>query len=106
MHVSYSDESAFHAANPLRRTSDEVDLGATWRAEGSDTAWRLAWLRETGEVYLCRASSLPGAADEVTVLAIVTDEHALDVAVAGWRDHQGDENSLGWLTSRLSPVAA
>ena len=44
MTVSYTHQNVFHAADPRRRTSDEVGLGATWRATGSDDAWRLAWL--------------------------------------------------------------
>jgi hypothetical protein len=104
--VSYADENVFQAADPRRRTSDEVDLGATWRATGSDDAWRLAWLRETGELYLCLAGGYPGPSSHVRVLAVIATEVALDRLLDGWRDHRTDEDSLGWLRSRISPVAA
>ena len=102
MTVSYADERAFHAADPRRRTSDEVDLGATWRAAGSEDAWRLAWLRETGELYLCRAGGYPGPSEHVRVLAQVQDENALDALLAGWRDYRTDENGLAWLKDRMA----
>lgn len=106
MYVSYSDESEFQRADPRRKTSDEVDLGATWREPGSEDAWRLAWLRDTGELFLCRAAGYPAPAADVRVLAVVADEKRLDALLAGWRDHRTDEDSLGWLTGRLTLVAA
>ena len=106
MTVSYADESVFQAADPRRRTSDEVDLGATWRAAGSDRAWRLAWIRDTGELYLCQAGGYPGPSADVRVLAVVPDEAALDVLLDGWREHRTDEDGLAWLRDRLTPVAA
>jgi hypothetical protein len=104
--VSYSDELVFHSADPRRRTSDEVDLGATWRSAGSDDAWRLAWLRDTGELYLCQAGGWPGPSSHVRVLAVVSDEAALDALLDGWREHRTDEDGLAWLRGRLTPVAA
>ena len=106
MTVSYSDEHVFHTADPRRRTSDEVDLGATWRSPGSEDAWRLTWLRDTGELYLCLAGGYPGPSSQVRVLAVVGDERALDDLVEGWREHRTDEDGLGWLRARLAPVAA
>lgn len=102
----YDDELAFHAADPRRRSSDEVDLGATWREAGSDEVWRLAWLRDTGELYRCQTTGYPGPCNDVTVLAVLPDERALDRLMDGWRDHRHDEDGLGWLRSRLTPVAA
>ena len=106
MTVAYADESVFHTADPRRRTSDEVDLGATWRATGSDEVWRLAWLRETGELYLCQTAGFPGPAEHVRVLAVVESETDLDALLDGWREHRADEDGLGWLRSRLTRAAA
>jgi hypothetical protein len=106
MTVSYADENVFQSADPRRRTSDEVDLGATWRAAGSDTAWRLAWLRETGELYLCAAGGYPGPSEHVRVIAVIPTEAQLDSMLDGWRDHRGDEDGLAWISSRLVSVAA
>ncbi|MCW2600589.1 MAG: hypothetical protein JWM02_2418 [Frankiales bacterium] len=102
----YVDELAFHRADPRRRTSDEIDLGATWRAAGSDDAWRLAWLRDTGELYLCLAGGYPAPSSQVTVLAVIPSERTLDQLLVGWRQHSTDEDSLAWLRSRLPRVAA
>lgn len=106
MTVSYADENVFQTADPRRRTSDEVDLGATWRSAGSDDAWRLAWLRDTGELYLCQAGGYPGPSQHVRVLAVIPTEPELDALLDGWRDHRTDEDGLAWLRQRVIPVAA
>lgn len=106
MTVAYEDEHVFHTADPRRRTSAEVDLGATWRAAGSEDAWRLAWICETGELYLCQAGGYPGPSSQVRVLAVLPHESALDDLLEGWREHRTDEDSLDWLRRRLSLAAA
>ena len=52
---TWSDELEFHNDDVRRRTSADVDLGATWRWAGSSDAWRLSWIEQTGELYLCHA---------------------------------------------------
>jgi hypothetical protein len=104
--LSYADENAFHSADPRRRTSDEVDLGATWRSAGSEDAWRLAWLRDTGELYLCAAGGYPGPSSDVQVLAVIPTEDALDARLEGWRHYRTDEDGLAWLHSRVLSEAA
>ena len=106
MTVSYVDETAFQTADPRRRTSDEVDFGATWRVAGSDDAWRLAWLRETGELYVCSAGGYPGPSQQVRVLAVIPAEHDLDLVLDGWREHRAAEDGLTWLAGRVTPPAA
>ena len=103
---TWADEAAFHAADPRRRLSFEVDLGATWRQEGSNDAWRLAWLRDTGELYVCRADGYDGSCTDVAVLAVVPREQDLDVIVAGWRERRFDPDGLSWVVRRTAPVAA
>ena len=104
---SWSDESAFLSEDVRRRRSDEVDLGGTWREPGCNDTWRLAWLRDTGELYLCRNDSLVGAATDVSVLAVVPDEGALDALLDGWRAARWSEDGLTWLAHRLAvPLAA
>ena len=106
MTVSYADEHVFQTADPRRRTSDEVDLGATWRSAGSGDAWRLAWLRETGELYLCHSGGYPGPSEHVRVLGVIATEAELDRRLEGWREHRTSEDGLAWLRARLTPVAA
>lgn len=102
---TWPDEAAFHAVDPRRRTSPELDLGATWRQDGSNDAWRLAWVRETGELYVCRADGYDGSCSDVSVLAVVPDERQLDHLLDGWRDARIDPDGLGWLGLRLDTAA-
>lgn len=102
--ATWADEVAFWAADPRRRESDEVDLGATWRRPGSVDAWKLSWLPGTGELYLSRLVGHPASSADVTVLATVGSEQELDALLEGWRDHRADEDGLTWLASRLTPA--
>ena len=104
--ATWPDEDAFLAQDVRRRRSDEVDLGATWRAAGSNDTWRLAWLRETGELYLCRSDSLVGLSSDLSVLALVERESVLDQLLDGWRDARWDDDGLGWLAGRLPVTRA
>lgn len=102
---TWPDESAF-LEDVRRRRSDEVDLGATWRATGSNDTWRLAWLRATGELYTCRNDSLTGNCSSVSVLAVLPDEPALDAVLEGWRAARHTEDGLAWLGQVLGPRVA
>jgi hypothetical protein len=103
---SWTDEVAFAAADARRRTSSEVDFGATWRLAGSNDAWRLAWIRDTGELYICRADGYDGSCTDVMVLAVLDDEADVDALIDGWRELRTDPDGLGWLDARLNLVAA
>ena len=98
---TWADELEFTAADPRRRTSPELDLGATWRAAGSNDAWRVSWLRDTGELYVCRADGWDGSCTDVAVLAVVPRESDLDALLDGWREQRVDPDGLGWLDARL-----
>jgi hypothetical protein len=103
---SWPDEFAFVAEDARRRTSDQIDLGATWREAGSNDAWRLAWLRDTGELYLCRADGHDGSCSDVQLLAVVGREAELDALLEGWRERRTDPDGLSWLLRRTYPLAA
>lgn len=103
---TWADEAAFQAADPRRRVSGELDLGATWRRAGSNDAWRLGWVRDTGELYVCRADGYDGSCSDVVVLAVVPDEHDVDAMVEGWRERRTDPDGLGWLAGRVAPLSA
>ena len=107
MHVlsQWEDELAFHAADPRRRTSDVVDLGATWRWDGSNDAHRVAWVRLTGELYVCRADGYDGSCTDVQVLAMLPTEAHVDAVLDGWRDLRFDPDGLSWVIGRVSPLA-
>jgi hypothetical protein len=103
---TWADEQEFEAADPRRRTSAEVDFGATWRWAESNDAWRLAWIRDTGELYLCRADGYDGSCTDVSVLAVVHRETDVDALLEGWRDRRVDPDGLAWLAERVSRSAA
>jgi hypothetical protein len=103
---TWPDEHAFLAEDVRRQRSDEVDLGATWRADGSNDTWRLAWLRDTGELYVCRNDSLVGGGTSVHLLAVLADEHAVDALLPDWRVARDGEDGLGWLEARVGQPAA
>jgi hypothetical protein len=102
---TWADEHAFATADPRRRTSSEVDFGATWRVAGSNDAWRLAWLRDTGELYLCRADGYDGSCTDVSVLAVLAREADVDALLDGWRDERFDPDGLSWLDARVSMLS-
>ncbi len=97
----WTDEVAFQDEDPRRRRSAELDLGATWRWGGSNDAWRLGWVRETGELYLCRADGYDGSCSDVSVLAVLARESDVDALLAGWQDHRTDPDGLSWVCGVL-----
>jgi hypothetical protein len=102
---TWADELEFTSADRRRRTSPEVDLGATWRAAGSNDAWRVTWLRDTGELYVCRADGYDGSCTDVAVVAVVPREDELDALLDGWRERRDDPDGLAWLDARLQRSA-
>lgn len=103
---TWPDEFAFIAEDPRRGRSDQIDLGATWRWAGSNDAWRLAWVRDTGELYLCRADGYDGTCSDVSLLAVPAREADLDALLEGWQDHRTDPDGLSWVVARVVPQSA
>jgi hypothetical protein len=106
MHETWPDELAFQTADPRRRQSAEIDFGATWRYDGASDAHRLAWLRDTGELYTCKADGYDGSCTDVALLAVVSDEGMLDTLMFGWQDARHAPDGLDWLIGRLDLVQA
>lgn len=104
MPETWPDEQAFHEADPRRRQSAEVDFGATWRFDGAGDAYRVAWLRDTGELYTCKADGYDGSCSDVVLLGVVPEEHRLDTLMLGWREARHAPDGLDWLQERLAPV--
>jgi hypothetical protein len=100
------DESTFHAEDPRRRVSAEVEFGATWREQGSNDAWRLSWLRDTGELYRCRTDGYDGSCTDVFLLAVVAREVDVDAMLEGWQDYRTDPDGLAWLGGRVQLLTA
>ena len=104
--MTWPDEFAFVAEDPRRARSDQLDLGATWRWDGSNDAWRLAWVRDTGELYLCRADGHDGTCTDVHLLAVVPREQDVDAMLDGWQERRTDPDGLSWVLRRAAPLAA
>ena len=102
---TWPDEVAFVADDPRRGRSDQLDLGATWRWADSNDAWRLSWVRDTGELYLCRADGYDGSCTDVHLLAVLPRESDVDTVLEGWQDHRTDPDGLSWVVRRAAPLA-
>ena len=97
------DEASFYAADPRRRTSEEADFGALWRhadADGDDL-WRLAYVCDTGELYLARVDPYPGPDTELRLLGSVASVEEVDRLLTGWQQHCGKAGSIDWLLERV-----
>jgi len=103
--TTWADEVAFVAEDERRGRSDQLDLGATWREAGSNDAWRLAWVRDTGELYLCRADGYDGTCTDVSVVAVLPREADVDELLEGWRDLRTEPDGLSWVLRRTAPLA-
>jgi len=103
--TTWPDEDAFVAADERRGRSDQLDLGATWRWAGSNDAWRLAWVRDTGELFLCRADGHDGSCTDVSVLAVLPRERDVDTLLDGWRDARTEPDGLSWVLRRTARLA-
>ena len=103
--TTWPDEPSFVEDDQRRGRSDVLDLGATWRWDGSNDAWRLAWVRDTGELFLCRADGHDGSCTDVSVLAVLPQERDVDAVLAGWRDHRTEPDGLSWVLRRTAVLA-
>jgi hypothetical protein len=98
-----TDEASFYAADPRRRTSEEAEFGALWRHAdaGGDELWRLAYVCDTGEVYLARVDPYPGPTTELRLLGVFATEAEVERRLTGWQEQCGRAGSLDWLLSRV-----
>ena len=100
--VTFLSLGAFYAADPVRRSSRERDLGLWWRTAGRGPTYRAAWVRETGEVYLVQHGLTGPGSGHVEVLAHIDDGEHLEAVLDGWRNQVGEPGSLAWLLGRLA----
>jgi len=99
-----ADEGSFYAADPRRRTSEEAEYGALWRAEdaGGDDLWRLVLICDTGELVLMRVDPYSGPDTELRLLRVVGSPSEADALLEGWAEECGRPGSLSWLEERLA----
>ncbi len=96
----YDSLASFYNADERRIRSRELDVGLWWREAIDGPLHRAAWVSETGELYLVRLGPATDGGGRVEVLASVADGELLERALAGWRQHCGQPQSLTWLRAR------
>jgi hypothetical protein len=109
----------FYAADPERRSSDEVPLGDGWSSVGDPSStFTLFWIRDTGELCLMQAPSMspkspgslgpygsgiasvrePRASDlQVRVIARIASEDRLREVLEGHEEAEQLSDGVEWL---------
>jgi nucleotide-binding universal stress UspA family protein len=99
---TFQSLAAFYTADSRRRRSGERDFGLDWRDQPDGPAWRAAWVRDTGEVYVMRGGTMSAGGGRVELLAAGVGEERLDALLDGWPQVCGRPGSLAWLEHRLA----
>ena len=102
---SFESLAVFYAADPRRQGSKEDDVGLWWR-DDRGRSYRAAWVRDTGELYVCEHLRPGSFGGRVHVLARRFERGELEAALGGWRDVCRRPNSLAWLVDRAGQPAA
>ena len=80
----------------------EADYGVHWRQHPWPGAWRVSYVRDTGEVYALHQDQGP-----LLVLGWVAPDPqeiyyaTLELILDGWPAVCGQRNGLGWVKERL-----
>lgn len=89
---TWKDSRDFHT-DPVRQRSGEVDFGVHWRdSEHRFTTYMLAWINDTGELYLQNMFD-----SSLAVLAVFKTRDEVEAALEGWEDACGGPGSIEWL---------
>jgi hypothetical protein len=96
---SYPSLEAFYAADWRRRHSRERDVGLLWRDNGH-SAFRAAWVQETGELYLFTLGDPDDGGGTVDVLEHRFGLREVELTFAGYREVSGRPGSLFWFLDR------
>ena len=98
----YQTLQAFYDADPHRGCSPEADYGVHWRQHPWPGAWRVSYVKATGEVYALHQDQGPllllgWVAPDPQEIYYATLELILD----GWPAVCGQRNGLDWVKERL-----
>jgi hypothetical protein len=92
---------AFYSADRRRLTARERDFGLRWRDSETEPVRRLAWIEDTGELYLVESGDTAEGGGPVEVLAVVPERRRVERALRGWERVCGKSGSLRWLRERI-----
>ena len=102
------DVEEFYEQDPRRQASDELEFGRDWY-EG-DMRYEVAWIADTGEVFvMAEPSSRRGITTEsvtVDVLGIVDGRDTVVAALAGWEDAMTQADGLAWVRAQVRGAQA
>ncbi len=112
------DIEGFYDENEARRESAEHEFGDEW-TDAAGNHYELAWVAETGELYLMLEPEAPVTEDafgdystgqsvgglEVRVIATLATLDEVEQRLQGWEDASLTTNSLGWLAERIPGVS-
>ena len=129
MITTFEDLESFYSENPARRRSPESSHGVHWQLDGWDGAWRVSYIRDTGEVYALFqgptqvgvlptgesfVSSGKGTGPVLTIGTFPVDENPgpddvyylnLDLFLSGWMDHCDEPNGLAWMIRKMAQAS-
>ncbi len=121
-------------ADQARRDSEEVEYGRRWVDSEGNGPYEVNWLVATGEVFAFFAGNSPvddgmnlpnpssvigdilgglygallqstsGLPQQVVIFG-TTDRTAIDDALEGWPEMEGDRSGFAWLSERLTSAA-
>jgi hypothetical protein len=111
------DIDEFYEADPRRRASAELELGAEW-LDKDDVRHELNYVEDTGELYVLREPSPhisedpfggmhvkapPGYDKKMTVhvIAHIPTKEDVHRILEGWQDHMSSPDGAQWLGDRL-----
>jgi hypothetical protein len=105
----------FYAQDERRRRSEEIEFGTEWH-DGAGARFELAWVADTGELYVMSEPGGPVAEDlfgdlygssvpldqiSVVVVGWVPDRAGMEEVFQGWEDAMEAPNSVAWIAERL-----
>ena len=105
----------FYDANPVRRSSEEVEFGREW-SDAQGNRGEISWVKDTGEVYVMIAPVEPIVTDpvgdefvqplpiesvRVEVLQMIPTLERVEELLAGWDTAMSQPRSLDWVQDRL-----
>ena len=102
MLLAFASLLEFHATDPARVRSVEIDYGQPWRTGAFGPTYRVAWLQDTGELFAVRLGGIRAGGGGVELVAHVPDERVLGDMLAGWQDVCGTFDSMRWLRGRVA----